>query len=91
MNTGEDIKYYKIAEKKAWHYIENEVYIDMDYYQWLKNKIKYEKEGREFTEPEPKFDNEKTNFTGIDMYNAFMRGYRLYKELRNGQFVMGID
>lgn len=91
MVTDEDVKYYKDAEKKAWYYIENEVYFDMDYYKWLKSKIEAEKEGKEFTEPEPKFDNEKVAFDGIDMFNAFMRGYRLYEELRRGEFVMGIE
>lgn len=87
----EDIQFYKDAEKKAWYYIKNEVYFDMDYYRWFKAKMEAEKEGKEFTEPEPKFDNEKVKFNGIDMFNAFMRGYRLYRELRDGEFVLGLD
>ena len=79
--TEKDLERWNSAKEEAERYVENDVQMDMDYYRWAKAKFKAEQEGNTFNEPEPKFDLNKNRFSGIDMINAFMRGYQYYEKL----------
>lgn len=71
---------YKEAQERAWKYVESEVLVDKDHFEWWEREAEAAIKGEEFNEPEPQFDNEKVQFNGVDMFNSFMKGYSYCKK-----------
>ena len=83
----EDVKSkYKEAQKRAWKYVESEVLVDKEYFEWWEREAEAAIKGGEFNEPKPQFDNEKVQFNGVDMFNSFMKGYSYCKKQHNLAF-----
>ena len=80
----EDVKSkYKDAQERAWKYVESEVLVDKEHFEWWEREAEAAIKGEEFDEPEPQFDNQKVQFNGVDMFNSFMRGYSYCKKQYN--------
>lgn len=80
----EDVKSkYKEAQERAWKYVESEVLVDKDHFEFWKCEVEAAIKGEEFNEIEPQFDNEKVQFNGVDMFNSFMMGYSYCKKQYN--------
>ena len=80
----EDVKSkYKDAQERAWKYVESEVLVDKEHFEWWEREADAAIKGEEFNEQEPQFDNEKVQFNGVDMFNSFMMGYSYCKKLYN--------
>ena len=77
------ISKYKEAQERAWKYVESEVLVDKDHFEWWEREADAAIKGEDFNEPEPQFDNEKIQFNGVDMFNSFMRGYTYCKKQYN--------
>lgn len=77
------ISKYKDAQERGWKYVENEVLIDIDRFEWMEREVEAALKGEEFNEMEPQFDNEKVQFNGVDMFNSFMKGYSYCKNQYN--------
>ena len=77
------ISKYKEAQERAWKYVESEVLVDKDHFEWWEREAEAAIKGEEFNEPEPQFDNEKVQFNGVDMFNSFMKGYSYCKKQYN--------
>ena len=83
----EDVKSkYKDAQERAWKYVESEVLVDKDHFEWWEREADAAIKGEDFNEPEPQFDNEKVQFNGVDMFNSFMEGYSYCKNQYNLSF-----
>ena len=83
----EDVKSkYKEAQERVWKYVESEVIVDKDHFEWWEREAEAAIKGEEFNEQEPQFDNEKVQFNGVDMFNSFMRGYSYCKKQYNISF-----
>ena len=74
---------YKDAQERAWKYVESEVLVDKDHFEWWEREADAAIKGEEFKEPELQFDNEKVQFNGVDMFNSFMKGYSYCKKQYN--------
>ena len=83
----EDVKSkYKEAQERAWKYVESEVLVDKEHIEWWEREAEAAIKGEEFNELEPKFDSEKVQFDGVDMFNSFMKGYSYCKKQYNFGF-----
>lgn len=83
----EDVKSkYKDAQKRAWKYVESDVLVDKEHFEWWEREAEAAIKGEEFNELEPQFDNEKVQFNGVDMFNSFMKGYSYCKKQYNITF-----
>ena len=74
---------YKDAQERAWKYVKSEVLVDKEHFEWWQREADAAIKGEEFNEPEPKFDSEKVQFDGVDMFNSFMKGYSYCKKQYN--------
>lgn len=77
------ISKYKEAQERAWKYVESEVLVDKEHFKWWEREANDAIKGEEFNEPELQFDNEKVQFNGVDIFNAFMKGYSYCKKQYN--------
>ena len=77
------ISKYKEAQERAWKYVESEVLVDKEHFEWWEREADAAIKCEEFNEPEPQFDNEKVQFNGVDMFNSFMKGYSYCKKQYN--------
>ena len=74
---------YKEAQERAWKYVKSEVLVDKEHIEWWERETEAAIKGEEFNELEPKFDSEKVQFAGVDMFNSFMKGYSYCKKQYN--------
>ena len=80
----EDVKSkYKEAQERAWKHVKSEVRVDNEHIERGEREAEAAIKGGEFIEPEPKFDSEKVQFAGVDMFNSFMKGYSYCKKQYN--------
>lgn len=74
---------YEKIRNRAKHYVEDEIFIDIEWVMAYKEWLKIGKIG---PEPRPHFDYMERQFNGCDVLNAFMKGVQFGEDLANNSY-----